>query len=103
VPVRTNPVAQQRLPLIVTGDADLLDDLLQVAAAGNSEVRVAPDAVAAMADWSRAPFVLLGIDLAAECARVGLVARPAVILESAVSVASDVRFGVPHCPDRSLG
>jgi secretion/DNA translocation related CpaE-like protein len=70
----------RRRPLIVTRDPDLLDELLRLAAAGSSEVRVAPDAVAARTDWSSAPFVLLGSDTAAECARADLGARTAVIL-----------------------
>lgn len=77
---RTTAVAQRRRPLIVTRDQDLLDELLRLAAAGSAEVQVARDAMAARVDWAEAPFVLLGPDVAAECASAGLSARTSVIL-----------------------
>lgn len=77
---RRTAVAHRQHPLIVTGDPELLDDLLRLAAAGCAEVRVAPDAVAARPDWPTAPFVLLGPDAAGPCARAGLSARTSVIL-----------------------
>ena len=44
-----------RLPLVVTADADLLDDLLRLAAAGGSEVDVAADPAAARPRLRRRP------------------------------------------------
>ena len=47
-----------RLPLVVTADSDLLDDLLRLAAAGGTEVDVAHDPAAARpryANCSRIP------------------------------------------------
>ncbi|HEX6873922.1 MAG TPA: septum site-determining protein Ssd [Micromonosporaceae bacterium] len=67
-------------PLVVTGDRALLDDLLRLAAAGSAEVTIASAAEAAMASWSSAPFVLLGSDVAAQCAQASLPARSALIL-----------------------
>ncbi|MEV4345940.1 septum site-determining protein Ssd [Actinoplanes sp. NPDC049596] len=51
-----------RLPLVVTADPDLLDDLLRLAAAGGTEVDVAPDPVAARSRYGFAPLVMLGAD-----------------------------------------
>jgi secretion/DNA translocation related CpaE-like protein len=70
----------RRHPLVVTGDPILLDDLLRLAAAGSSEVWVAPDAVAARDRWTAAPFVLLGIDAVADVVRADLPRRAAVIV-----------------------
>ncbi len=69
-----------RHPLVVTADADLLDDLLRVAADVGVLVDVAPDPAAARPWYGRAPLVLLGIDVAAECARARLGRRPALVL-----------------------
>lgn len=51
-------------PLVATDDADLLDDLLRLAAAAGVEVEVAAHVEAARASWASAPLVLLGADLA---------------------------------------
>ncbi|GAA0521275.1 septum formation initiator [Paractinoplanes deccanensis] len=51
-----------RLPLVVTADPDLLDDLLRLAAAGGTQVDVAPDPVAARSRYGLAPLVMLGAD-----------------------------------------
>jgi len=67
-------------PLVVTGDPVLLDDLLRLAAAGSSEVWVAPDAVAARERWVAAPFVLLGVDAVTDVIRISLPRRAAVVV-----------------------
>jgi secretion/DNA translocation related CpaE-like protein len=67
-------------PLIITGDAELLDDLLRLAAAGSSDVTVAHDAVAALDEWSAAAFVVIGADCLAELARLRPSPRTGVIL-----------------------
>ncbi len=69
-----------RLPLVVTGDPDLLDDLLRLAAAGGSEVDVAPDPAAARARYPAAPIVFIGIDQIDSCLRARLPYRPQVVL-----------------------
>nr|WP_246636407.1 septum site-determining protein Ssd [Actinoplanes hulinensis] len=69
-----------RRPLIVTADQDLLDDLLRLAAAGGSEVEVAPDPAAARARWTGAPMVLVGADQVAACLRARLPRRSRLIL-----------------------
>ncbi|WP_203916166.1 septum site-determining protein Ssd [Rugosimonospora africana] len=70
----------QRRPLVVTADLDLLDDLLRCAAQVNVMMDVAPDAVAAGKWFSGAPMVLVGIDVAEECARASFPRRPGVVL-----------------------
>jgi len=68
-----------RLPLVVTADPDLLDDLLRLAAAGGTEVTVAPDPAAARARWASARLVVVGADQIAACLRARLPRRPAVV------------------------
>ena len=75
-PVRSGP----RLPLVVTADPDLLDDLLRLAAAGGTEVEVAPDPAAARARVVTAPLMLIGADQAAACLRARLPRRPRTVL-----------------------
>ncbi|HKT05991.1 MAG TPA: hypothetical protein VJT31_41320, partial [Rugosimonospora sp.] len=65
---RTAPAPPRvRRPLIVTADAELLDDLLRVAARVGVLVDVAPDPAAARRWYPRAPLVLIGIDAAPGC------------------------------------
>jgi secretion/DNA translocation related CpaE-like protein len=77
-----DPVAPREAgrPLIVTGDADLLDDLLRLAAEAGVAVDVAPDPPAARRPYPRAPLVLVGIDAAPACVRAGLRRRLGVVL-----------------------
>jgi secretion/DNA translocation related CpaE-like protein len=53
---------------------------LRLAAAGNVEVTVAMDAIAAQADWAAAPLVVVGGDRVTELARLRPPPRPAVIV-----------------------
>jgi secretion/DNA translocation related CpaE-like protein len=75
-PVRSGP----RLPLLVTADPDLLDDLLRLAAAGGTEVDVAPDPAAARPRFAAATLVLIGADQADACLRARLPRRPRVVI-----------------------
>lgn len=70
----------RRLPLVVTGDDDLLDDLLRLAAAGGTEVDLAADPAAARGRYSAAPLVLIGADQAQACLRARLPQRARVVL-----------------------
>ena len=54
----------ERRPLVVTADAELLDDVLGVAAAVGVAVDVAVEPGACRPQWTTAPLVLLGVDLA---------------------------------------
>jgi secretion/DNA translocation related CpaE-like protein len=69
-----------RLPLVVTGDPDLLDDLLRLAAAGGTEVDVAADLASARPRYAVAPLVVVGADQAAACVRARLPRRPGLFL-----------------------
>jgi secretion/DNA translocation related CpaE-like protein len=73
-------VRERPHPLVVTADPQILDDVVRLAAAGGASVRVVPDAVAARTDWAASPFVLIGADVAEECARARLGPRPAVVI-----------------------
>lgn len=80
MPPRTSVPSPARRPLIVTGDGDLLDDLLRLAAAGGAEVELAPDPAAARTRWLPAPLVLVGVDQAQPCLRARLPQRPRLVL-----------------------
>src|SRR3954468_21312046 len=66
--------------LIVSADAELLDDLLRLAAAADVEAHVASDAVRARSAWRDAALVVAGPDLSAELADCAPPRRPGVIL-----------------------
>jgi secretion/DNA translocation related CpaE-like protein len=68
------------LPLLVTSDEELLEDLLRLAAAGCAEVEVAPDPAAARPRYGTAPLVLIGLDQAPACLRARLPARARVAI-----------------------
>jgi secretion/DNA translocation related CpaE-like protein len=68
------------LPLVVTADTDLLDDLLRLAAAGGTEVDVARDPAAARARYAAAPLVMIGFDQVQPCLRARLPRRERVII-----------------------
>ncbi|MEV1328283.1 septum site-determining protein Ssd [Micromonospora costi] len=80
MPPRTSVPSPVRRPLVVTGDSDLLDDLLRLAAAGGTEVELAPDPAAARTRWLPAPLVLVGVDQAQPCLRARLPHRPRLVL-----------------------
>ncbi|MEU7674506.1 septum site-determining protein Ssd [Micromonospora taraxaci] len=80
MPSRTSVPPIRRLPLVVTGDDDLLDDVLRLAAAGGTEVELARDPAAARTRWAPAPLVMLGIDQAQACLRARLPQRPRLVL-----------------------
>lgn len=78
--IETLPSGAPRRPLVVTADADLLDDLLRLAATAGVELDVAPDVTGARRCWSSAPLVLVGPDTAGGCARSQLPRRSDVVL-----------------------
>lgn len=80
MPSRTQVRVGPRLPLVVTSDNELLDELLRLAAAGGTEVEVAADPAAARSRWIAAPLVMLGTDQAQACLRARLPRRPRLIL-----------------------
>ena len=75
-------MSASRLPLVVTADPDLLDDLLRLAAAGGTQVDVAPDPVAARPRYGVAPLVMIGADQVEACRRARLPRRSRVSVVS---------------------
>ncbi|HEX7105998.1 MAG TPA: septum site-determining protein Ssd [Acidothermaceae bacterium] len=71
-------------PLVITSDAEILDDLLRLAAAAGAAVDVVPDAAAARVFWAAAPLVLIGDDVLRRAVRrpasARLRRRPGVVL-----------------------
>ncbi|MEU4238874.1 septum site-determining protein Ssd [Actinoplanes sp. NPDC026619] len=78
------------LPLVVTADPDLLDDLLRLAAAGGTEVVVAADPAAARSRYSSAPLVVIGADQAVACSAARLPRRSRVVVVGSRSWPPDV-------------
>ena len=76
----SDPLLRPNRPLLLTGDPQLLDELLRCAAAAGIEPEVHADPGAARRGWSSAPLILLGRDLAARAAALELPRRSAVIL-----------------------
>ncbi len=79
MPPRTS-IATQSLPLLVTSDGELLEDLLRLAAAGCAEAEVAPDPIAARPRCATAPLVLIGLDQAPACLRARLPRRTGMVV-----------------------
>ncbi|BCJ26419.1 septum formation initiator [Actinocatenispora sera] len=82
------PDAEPR-PLVVTGDAQLLDELLALAAAGCGDVDVAPDATAARQYWRTATLVVIGADAVTGCVRARLPRRRGLVLVTRLSEQGD--------------
>ena len=80
MPPRTSVPAGPRRPLVLTSDAELLDELLRLAAAGGTEVEVVPDPPSARPRWAGAPLVMVGCDQAQSCLRARLPHRSRVVL-----------------------
>lgn len=66
--------------LVVTADAEVLDDLLRLAATAGTDLEVAPEAGAARRTWSAAPFVVVAADAVDGCTRLRLPRRSGVVL-----------------------
>lgn len=69
-------------PLLISNDADLIDDVLRLAAANGVEIHLANDAAGARSRWSVAPLVLVGADACLSLAGAGLTRRRDVVLVS---------------------
>lgn len=77
-------------PLIVTRDETLLHELLRLSAASGVVPEVAADGAAALRGWAAAPVVLVGADLAEECAGTGPPRRAGVHVVAWGAVADSV-------------
>jgi hypothetical protein len=75
-------------PLVVTGDGELLDELLDLAGAAGVELAVAVDAIAAEDHWASAPLVMVGPDQVEALARRHLPYRLGVVLVTRQDVVS---------------
>jgi secretion/DNA translocation related CpaE-like protein len=89
------------LPLVVTADTDLLDDLLRLAAAGGSEVEVAPDPAGARPRYAAAPLIVIGLDQLRPCLRARLPRRSRVIVAGRGQPPDEIwslaqQLGTPH-------
>jgi secretion/DNA translocation related CpaE-like protein len=73
-------MTRQRRPLLLTADSELLDQLLGLAAAVGVAVDVAVEPAASRPQWTDAPLVLLGVDLAGAATAARLGARAGVLL-----------------------
>ncbi|HYN93518.1 MAG TPA: septum site-determining protein Ssd, partial [Pilimelia sp.] len=80
MPSRTTLPPKPAMPLLITGDPDLLDDMLRLGAAAGTELDVAADPIAARPRYARAPLVLIGIDQARACLRSRLPRRRRLVL-----------------------
>ncbi|MDG4763378.1 CpaE-like family protein [Solwaraspora sp. WMMD406] len=80
MPPSTSIDHPRRLPLVVTADEALLDDLLRLAALAGTEVDLAADPIAARSRHSSAPLVLLGADQAEPFLRARLPRRARLIV-----------------------
>jgi secretion/DNA translocation related CpaE-like protein len=78
-------------PLLLTMDTDLLDDLLGMAAAAGVAVDVAVEPAGCRPQWTNAPLVLLGADLAAALPSARLRPRPGVLLVARGSPTEELR------------
>jgi secretion/DNA translocation related CpaE-like protein len=87
-------------PLLVSNEAELIDDILRLAAANGVEVHLATDAEGARSRWQLAPLVLVGSDVAASLAGAGMGRRREVVLVSRTPTPEDwqraVTLGAEH-------
>lgn len=74
------PVARQPMPLVITSDDQVLDDVLRIAAAASAEVDLAPEASTGRSRWAASPVVIVGPDQAGPMAMLGLPRRPGVFV-----------------------
>jgi secretion/DNA translocation related CpaE-like protein len=81
-------------PLLVSSDADLIDDVLRLAAANGVEVHLATETDAARGRWQLAPLVLVGSDAAAALAGAGMGRRRDVVLVSRSPSPDDWQWAV---------
>jgi secretion/DNA translocation related CpaE-like protein len=87
-------------PLLVSNDAELIDDVLRLAAANGVDVHLSTDAEGARSRWQLAPLVLIGSDVAASVAGAAMSRRRDVIVISRSPTPEDwqraVLLGAEH-------
>ena len=82
-------MTRQPRPLLLTADPELLDQLLGLAAAAGAAVDVAIELTTCGPQWTNAPLVLLGVDMATAAAG-RLEARAGVLLVTCGSTSPDL-------------
>lgn len=88
--------ASSTAPLVVTADLELLDHVLAATAAVGVEPSVTADAGSLRSAWAGAPLVLIGADLAAQCAELVLPRRTEVYVVGAAEDAPEAaRWSAP--------
>jgi secretion/DNA translocation related CpaE-like protein len=83
-------MARQNRPLLLTTDTELLDELLGLAAAADVAVDVAVDPAPCRPQWTDAPLVLVGAELARVLPAARLQPRPGVLLVARGSPSEDM-------------
>lgn len=71
-------VGGNTLPLVVTSDDHVLDDVLRIAAAAGTEIDLSPEAGSARSRWAASPVIIIGPDQAEPLAALGPPRRPGV-------------------------
>jgi secretion/DNA translocation related CpaE-like protein len=84
-------MTRQNRPLLLTTDAELLDELLGLAAAAGVAVDVAAEPSAGRPLWTDAPLVLVGADVASSLPPARLEPRPGVLLVARGSPTKSLR------------
>jgi secretion/DNA translocation related CpaE-like protein len=84
-------MTRQSRPLLLTTDTDLLDELLGMAAAVGVAVDVAVEPAVCRPQWTEAPLVLVGADLAPRLPGAQLDPRPGVVLVTRGPETDDLR------------
>ncbi len=87
-------------PLLVSNDADLIDDVLRLAAANEVEMHLAADVEGARSRWQLAPLVIVGADVAPALADGRMPRRRDVVLVTRTPTPDDwqraVSLGAEH-------
>ncbi|HLZ38237.1 MAG TPA: septum site-determining protein Ssd [Mycobacteriales bacterium] len=97
-------------PLLVSGDPNLLDDLLRLAAAAGVEADVASECAGVGARWAHAALVVVGVDAADALATAALPRRRGVVVvgqdladasvwQQAVALGADRVVGLPEAQE----
>lgn len=84
-------MTRQHRPLLLTADTDLLDELLGLAAAAGVAVDVAAEPATCRPQWTNAPLVLAGAEVAAALLPAQLDPRPGVLLVARGSPTDDLQ------------
>ena len=98
--------SNDRCPLVISADENLLDDLIRLAAATGGVLDVAPDAGAGLRRWASAPLVLVGADVVSTLAASPPPRRPDVAVvgrdidatalwESALAIGAEQVLSIP--------